>query len=54
MISRTENFAKNRSNYYLKVKRMKYSQVVIDRHTDLKSAKVKRRVIATLMIVTMI
>ena len=54
MISRTENFAKNRSNYYLKVKRMKYSQVVIDRHTDLKSARVKRREIATLMIVTMI
>lgn len=54
MISRTENFAKNRSNFYLKVKRMKYSQVVIDKHTDLKSAKEKRREIATLMIVTMI
>ena len=54
MISRTENFAKNRSNSCLKVKRMKYSRVVIDRHTDLKSARVRRREIATLMIVTMI
>ena len=54
MILRTENFAKNRSNYYLKAKRMKYSQVVIDKHTDLKSVKVKRREIVTSMIVTMI
>ena len=54
MISRTENSAKNRNNSYLKVKRMKYSQAVIDRHTDLKSVKAKRREIVTLMIVTMI
>ena len=54
MISRTENSAKNKSNYCWKVKRMKYSRAVTDKHTGQKSVKVKRREIATLMIVTMI
>ena len=54
MISKTENFARNKSNSYWKVKRTTYSQVVTDKHTDLRSAKVKRRQTATMMTVTMI